>query len=271
MNILTRNALKHYAAPGLAARIQAALAPFGPEDTVLSVAQLAMLDQFHTRGIAATAEIAEAAALDADMVVLDLGCGIGGPARYLATAHGVHVVGVDLSPSFVDTARYLSQRCGLADRTVFHVGDAVDLPIDGESIDRVFLLHVAMNINDRAALYRSIHRVLKPGGKLVTYDVVEKAGELHFPVPWSTAPQGSYLLTEAVTRDALVDAGFRVEAWRDDTQTAAQWFAAMQAGGPPPGPNLGLVLGPDFPGMTGNLARNLREGRAGILLAVASR
>ena len=271
MNILTRNALKHYAAPGLPARIQDALAAFGPEDTVLSVAQIAMLDQFHTRGIAATAEIAEAAGLDPDMVVLDLGCGIGGPARYLAATRGVQVVGVDLSPSFVDAARYLSQRCGLADRTLFHVGDAVDLPIEAESIDRVFLLHVAMNINDRAALYRSIRRVLKPGGKLITYDVVAKDGELHFPVPWSATPQGSCLLTQAETRNALVEAGLRIESWRDDTQTAAQWFAAMQAGGPPAGPNLGLVLGPDFPGMTGNLARNLREGRAGILLAVASR
>ena len=120
MNILTRNALKHYAAAGLLPKLQAALTVFGPEETVLSVPQLAALDQFHTRGVAATADIAQAAGLEAGMTVLDLGCGIGGPARYLAGKHDVQVVGVDLSPSFVDTASYLSQRCGLSDRTVFH-------------------------------------------------------------------------------------------------------------------------------------------------------
>jgi sarcosine/dimethylglycine N-methyltransferase len=270
MNTLTERVQTHYRAAGLMPKVQAALAVFGPEETLLTVPQLAMLDQFHTRGMLATGELAEAMGLAGGMAVLDLGCGIGGPARFLAANYDVHVTGADLSPSFIDTARYLSQRCGLGDRTTFVVGDATDPPVADGSIDRVFLLHVAMNIADRAALYRSVRRALKPGGRFATYDIVAKDGAPHFPLPWAATPDGSHLLTEAETREALTVAGFDIEVWRDDTQVAAQWFAGLQAGGPPPGPSLSLVLGPEFAGMTGNLARNLREGRLSVLTAIAS-
>ncbi len=271
MNAMTQSAIDHYGAAGLLPRIRDALATFGPEWTQLSVPQLAGLDHFHTGGITSTGAVAKAAGLRAGMKVLDLGCGIGGPARFLAAIYDVDVVGIDISTSFVDTARYLSVRCNLQDRTTFELGDAVDPPVEEASFDRVFLLHVAMNISDRADLYRSIRRVLKPGGRLATYDVVAGSGDLHFPVPWSSTPGGSHLLSANETRLALVDAGFRIELASDETQIATKWFGALQASGPPPGPNLGLVLGAGFPGMTGNLARNLHEGRAGIFTVIASR
>lgn len=270
MNTQTREAQNHYSAAGLLPRVQAALAVFGSEETVLQPQQLAALDHFHTRGMQATAELAGMMDLAPGMAVLDLGSGIGGPARHLAAAQGVQVTGVDLSPSFVETARYLSQRCGLEQHTRFEVGDATDPPLADASFDRVFLQHVAMNIADRAALYRAVRRVLKPGGRFATYDIVARSGEPHFPLPWAPTPGGSHLLTEAETREALAAAGFRIEVWRDDTAAAGQWFAALQAGGPPAGPSLALVLGAGFPGMTGNLGRNLREGRLGVLTAIAS-
>ncbi|PMS32748.1 cyclopropane fatty-acyl-phospholipid synthase-like methyltransferase [Trinickia symbiotica] len=270
MDTPTQRAQTHYGGAGLMAKVQAALAAFGPEETVLTVSQLAMLDQFHTRGMLATGELAEAMELEAGMAVLDLGCGIGGPTRYLAANYGVHVTGVDLSPSFVDTARYLSQRCALGDSTTFLTGDATQPPVADGSIDRVFLQHVAMNIADRAALYRAIRRVLKPAGRFATYDIVAKDGAPHFPVPWATTPENSHLRTEAETRDALTAAGFTIDLWRDDTEVASQWFAKMVAGGPPAGPTLALVLGADFPAMMANLARSLREGRIGVLTAIAS-
>jgi len=268
----TSAAHRHYDATGLLPKVHAALAAFGSDETVLRPKQLAALDQFHTRGLLATAELANEMGLTPGLRVLDLGCGLGGPARHLAAAHDVHVTGVDLSESFVETARYLSERCGLTGRTSFAVGDATDPPVPDGSFDRVFLQHVAMNIADRATLYRAIHRVLKPGGKFGTYDLVAGRGELHFPLPWSRGPEGSHLLTMEETREALAAAGFRIELWRDDTEVATQWFAAMKSAGPPAGPSLALVLGPDFPGMTGNIARNLSEGRlGGVLMAVASR
>lgn len=262
-------ALRHYDATGLLPKVKAALSAFGPQETVLSPKQLAALDQFHTRGLLATADLANEMKLSAGMRVLDLGCGLGGPARYLAATYGVEVTGVDLSESFVEIARYLSERSGLADRTTFLVGDATAPPVEAASCDRVFLQHVAMNIADRAALYRAIRRALRPGGKLGMYDLVAGTGDLHFPLPWARTQEGSHLLTMDETRDALTAAGFRVEVWRDDGDVAGQWFAAMQSAGPPDGPSLALVLGPDFSGMTGNIARNLREGRlGGVLMAV---
>src|SRR5262249_2172501 len=120
----------HYNGPGLTDRIKAALAPIASEDQPLTVAQLAMLDQFHTRGILATAELAGATGLKSGDSVLDLGCGIGGPARYLAATFGCTVTGVDLSPSFIDAANYLTARCGLSDRVTFQVGDALHLPFE---------------------------------------------------------------------------------------------------------------------------------------------
>jgi SAM-dependent methyltransferase len=268
---LTRQAPKHDGTAGLLQRVRAALAALGPEDAPLSVAQLAALDQFHTRGLAATTELAAEAGLAAGMTVLDLGSGLGGPARTFAADWGVRVIGVDRSAPFVETARYLSRRCGLEERTRFELGDAAAPPVDAASVDCAFLLHVAMNVADRAALYGAIHRALRPGGRLVSYDIVARHGELHFPLPWAATPDGSHLLTADATRAALLAAGFRIALWRDDGDAAARWFAAMQAGGPPPAPHLGLVLDAGFPAMVANLARDLREGRAGVLAAIAVR
>ena len=144
---------EHYNATGLTDRIQSALATITPENQELTIAQLAPLDQFHTRGILATGELAAAAGLDPSSRVLDLGCGIGGPARYLAANFGCKVTGVDLSPGFIDAATYLTARCGLSDRVMFQVGDALNLPFEDAGFDAVFLQHVAMNVADRNDLY----------------------------------------------------------------------------------------------------------------------
>jgi len=109
---------EHYSAVGLTHRIEAALATVTPESEALTVAQLAPLDQFHTRGVLATGELAAAARIDSSTHVLDLGCGIGGPARYIAATFGCKVIGIDLSPAFIDAATYLTARCGLAASTL---------------------------------------------------------------------------------------------------------------------------------------------------------
>ena len=143
---------EHYRATGLTERLKTVLAAFGPEDQVLQPEQLAQLDQFHTRGLAATAELARLIGITADMTVLDVGSGVGGPARYLAATCGCRVTGIDLSAPFVEAARYLTQRTGQTERIVFEVGSALELPFDDGSFDVVLLQHVAMNIADRARL-----------------------------------------------------------------------------------------------------------------------
>jgi sarcosine/dimethylglycine N-methyltransferase len=262
----------HYRATGLAGRLKTALAALGPEDQQLTPGQLANLDQFHTRGLAATAELGTLAGVTAGMSVLDVGSGVGGPARFLAATCGCQVTGVDLSEPFVDAARYLTERTGQSGQVSFEAASALELPFERGRFDVVLLQHVAMNIADRPRLYREIRRVLKPGGRFATFDVVLNSGEphypVHYPVPWARTPATSFLLTANATRATVEPAGFRTLAWHDDTEAAKAWIAQLRASGPPPSPNLGVVMGPDFAQLAANLGRNLMEGRLGILTAV---
>jgi ubiquinone/menaquinone biosynthesis C-methylase UbiE len=270
MTDTTTKVRAHYGGTGLIDRIKSVLATIAAEDQILSVTQLAPLDQFHTRGILAT-ELASATELEPSTRVLDLGCGIGGPARYLADAFGCKVTGVDLNPSFIVAATYLTARCGLSDRARFQVGDALDLSFEDASFDAVFLQHVAMNIENRTALYTEMRRILTPGGRLAIYDLVLREGDVAYPTPWARDATTSFLFSEDETRAALQQAGFKAVLWRDDSQTALDWFNAVLAGPAPSRLNLGVVMGPDFRAMIGNLARNLRENRLGVLSAVLSR
>lgn len=258
----------HYDGPGLVDRIKAALSPIAPQGERLNVAQLATLDQFHTRGALATAELAGAANLEATDRVLDIGCGVGGPARYMASTVGCHVTGVDISPSFIDAANYLTARCGLADKVTFLVGDAAHLPFSDDSFDSVFLQHVAMNISDRSALYGEVRRVLKPGGRFATYDIVHQDGDVLYPVPWARDASTSFLMSAADSGVALEAAGFKAAHWRDDAQIVLDWIESISSSPLPTGPNLGVIMGSEFPVMQSNLIRNIRKGHLGVLSAV---
>ena len=258
----------HYRATGLTERLKAALATLGSEAQPPRPQQLAAFDQFHTRGLAATADLAKLAGITADMTVLDVGAGLGGPARFLAATYGCRVVGVDLSEPFVDAARYLTERTGQGGQVSFETGSALELPFETARFDAALLQHVAMNIADRAHLYGEIRRMLKPAGKFATFDVVANSGEPRFPVPWARTPDTSFLLSAAATRAAIEAAGFRVLTFQDDTEAAKGWFAELRASGPPPSPNLSLVMGPDIAEAAANLGRNLMEGRLAILTAV---
>src|SRR6266481_5514536 len=258
----------HYRASGLTERLKTALTAFGPDEQRLTPQQLATLDQFHTRGLAATVELAKLAGITTDMSVLDVGSGVGGPARFLAATYGCQAMGIDLSEPFVDAARYLTKRTGQSERVSFETASALELPFDLGHFDVVLLQHVAMNISDRTRLYREIRRVLKPGGTFATFDVVLNGGEPHYPVPWARTPATSFLLTAAATRTAIEPTGFCTLVWQDDSEAAKAWIAQLRASGPPPSPNLGVVMGPDFAQLLANLGRNLMEGWLGILTAV---
>ncbi|TPJ23362.1 class I SAM-dependent methyltransferase [Mesorhizobium sp. B2-8-3] len=258
----------HYRATGLTDRLKTALAVFGPEQQRLKPEQLATLDQFHTRGLAATAELADLAVITADMSVLDVGSGIGGPARFLEATYGCAVTGVDLSEPFVEAAHYLTARTGQAGQVSFEASSALSLPFEDGRFDAALLQHVAMNIADRPLLYREVRRVLKPGGKFATFDVVLNGGDPLYPVPWAKTPGESFLLTAEETCEAIEAAGFGTLVRRDDTAAAKAWFAELRASGPPPSLNLGVVMGQGFAEFATNLGRNLMEGRLGILTAV---
>lgn len=255
----------HYTREFLGDVILAALEKAGLDPEQLTPEQLAPIDQFHIRGRQATLELAAMAGLDASMHVLDVGSGIGGTSRCLATEFACRVTGIDLTEEYCRTATMLTARTGLGHLVDFRQGDATELPFDEQTFDLVWTEHVAMNIPDKTRLYREMHRVLKPGGLLAIYDVLAgPTGAVIYPVPWARTAETSFLLSPDELRTQLDDAGFTVKNWVDTTALAREWFVALAERIRLHGfPSLGfhLLMGEDFKLMAQNQGKNLQEGR----------
>lgn len=264
----------HYARHGeLTARILAALTAAGKDTTALGLEDLAPLDQFHLRGHQATRELAAEAGLAPGQRLLDIGSGIGGPARMLAQDHGVEVTAVDLTETFCRTAAELSTLVAEAPAPTFVCADATRLPFPNGHFDVVWTQHAAMNIPDKTGLYGECLRVCRPGGRFLVYDVVEgPSGEPYFPVPWASSPQGSFLVDAPELRRLVLAAGFREAVFRDLTAAALAWNRERQARmtGAEAQPALGphLLMGPEFPQMIANVGRGLEEGRLGLVMGL---
>ena len=264
---------RHYGSPGIARRILDALAQSGQDVSKLSPAMLYPLDQFHGRQLAATEDHLAKLNLTPAMHVIDVGSGIGGPARYMAANFGCRVTGIDLTEEFVTAARELTERCGLAGRVTFEQGNALAMPFADASFDAASCQYVAMNIADKQGLLREIRRVLKPGGRLVWSSVVLARAEPDFPVPWAREPAGSFLVSAEALRPMFGDAGFRIVEWTDETEVHKAFAAKMREAAPSPVNSLGnqIVIGGDFMERVGNLNRSFDEGRVGTVLVVAER
>ncbi len=262
---------RHYGRRDLMERIDEALKAAGHDPGMLCCEDLAPIDEFHIRGRAATGEIARAAGLGAGQHVLDVGCGIGGPARHLAQEFGCRVTGLDLCADYCRVAAALSTRVGLSGRTYYCQANATDLPFHAASFDALWTAHVAMNISDKRRLYGEFRRVLKPQGTLVCYDVFAgSAGPPLFPVPWARTDASSFLLTPAAFAVHLDAAGFTITASSEVTTAAQAWaYSLARSSAPKAAPGLGLLMGPDLPGMIANLGWNLAEGRVRVLWFVA--
>ncbi|WP_054074113.1 MULTISPECIES: class I SAM-dependent methyltransferase [Comamonas] len=265
----------HYTRPDIGSAILTALEKAGKDIALLRPEDLAPVDEFHIRGRTATLELAQVAGVDSTKRILDVGSGIGGTSRCLAREFGCHVTGIDLTEEYCRTATMLSDRIGLSKLVDYRQGDATNLPFPDASFDIVWSEHAAMNIPDKSALYREMHRVLKPGGALAIYDVLAGPfGSVIFPVPWARTPESSFLITPEALRDLLERTGFHVTDWKDTTEAARAWFVALaekirREGLPPLG--FHLLLGPDFQAMAQNQRRNLEEGRIALAQVVAKR
>lgn len=271
----TSKLIRHYGRDDLIAHLSRALNDAGLNHDRVSWADLAALDQFHTRGLDATVELAELAGISPGAKVIDIGSGLGGPSRYLAANFNCTVKGVDLSPEFVGAATFLAIRCGLEGIVEYQCANALNLPFEDASFDIAWSQHVAMNIADRGRLYSEILRVLRPGGRFAVYDVTAgEESELVFPVPWSPGADTSFLLSAEKMRSALLLAGFRVETWADRSQDGIDWFDnRMARASADSSSRLGIQIsmGPEFPAMAANLERNLREGRIRLTEAILLR
>jgi len=261
----------------LIARILAALAAAGLNSATLRPADLAPLDQFHSRGREATLDLARRAGLSPGQRILDLGGGLGGAARTLAAEHNGSVVVLDLTPAYCQAGEALTRLTHLNDRVTFRVGDALELSEPEATYDLVWSQHSTMNIADKARLYGQAWRVLRPGGRLALHEIASgPGGPVIMPVPWASAPADSHLLPAADLRAIIAEAGFRELVWEDESALALAAFQAQlnslkARGGQLPALGLHVVLGASFLPMLANLARNLEERRIAIVQAVFDR
>jgi SAM-dependent methyltransferase len=262
---------EHYQRPDLSAVILAALEAAGKDIDHLTPDDLEQVDELHSRGRAATVDLARLLALNGSERVLDVGCGIGGPSRYLAKGFGCRVTGLDLTPEFCRVATMLAKRTALAEKLDYREGDALAMPFAAESYDVVWSQSVAMNIADRDRFYAEVRRVMKRGGRYAFSDVVSGPGGLpYFPVPWARSTAISFLLTAEATRHKLEAAGFRLQVFEDLTADAlVRAQARLKVSGAPMALGLHIVLGQDAPTMLKNMARNYEERRIGLVQGVA--
>lgn len=197
--------------------------------------------------------------------VLDIGSGLGGPARTLVETYGCRVTGIDLTREFCTTAQTLSDWVGLGDKVSFMQGDATDLAFEDDSFDAAMTIHVAMNIAPKDKVYAHASRVLKRGGLFAVYDILQgEGGDVLFPVPWARTSDISHLATPEQMRDLLTGAGFEILSERDSTAESQAWFeglAARMAKNGAPALTFREFLGDDFSAMAKNQVRNLTERR----------
>ncbi|MGH9797727.1 MAG: SAM-dependent methyltransferase [Candidatus Polarisedimenticolia bacterium] len=271
----TSSVSRHYGAQDPAEIILSVLRSSGKDTERLTPDDLAPLDEFHLRGREATREMAALLRLGPADRVLDVGCGMGGPARFLASAFGCRVTGLDLTEPFCRAAERLTRLTGLEGKVEFRQGDALAMPFPDGGFDLVWSQHMNMNVADKARLFGEMRRVTRDGGRLAFYEIAAgPGGAPHFPVPWAPEPSISHLASPEALRAGLEGAGFRVASWEDVTGKAKDWIrrlfeAAAPAGargdaGVPPH----LLLLPEMRPKAANVKRSLDEDRVRVVQAV---
>jgi ubiquinone/menaquinone biosynthesis C-methylase UbiE len=261
---------QHYERSEPLTKVQEVLDRMAPDGRVLRLDELTGFDHFHTAGMLATAKMAELLAPAAGDLVLDAGAGLGGPARYLADRTRCRVIGIDLTPAFVDVGNLLTRRTGLDDRVELRVGDVTQLDLADQSVDHVWTQHVAMNIADRPRLYGEIRRVMKPGGRFALFDVIDGGGgELLLPVPWATEPEHSHLVTREALRSLLTDAGFRIDLDEDPGPEMLEAMRQMLSK-PPASELTPAIFIDDIETKGPRYMQNLAEGRTALALMMCT-
>lgn len=266
----------HYSRDNLLGSLLEALAEAGLDIDHLHPDDLAPLDEFHIGGRRATREMIELAEIGPTDHVLDVGAGIGGPARSIAAATGCRVTGVDITEDYCHVATELTARVGLDARVEFQQADAQALPYPDAAFDVVWTQHMSMNVPDKDRLFAELARVLRPAGRLVCYEVI--AGEqvdqgLHYPVPWADSDAISHLDDAAGLHRRITASGMSVSHWLDRTREGIEFFRRMARDPDAGNRRLGLhlLVGSDMKTRAANLLRNLEEGRVGVVLIRAER
>ena len=265
----------HYGDTQLRPRIFTSLMNAGKDTTALSREDVFGFDEFHIRGREATRELAQLAKLGKNMKALDLGCGLGGPSRTLASEFECDVTGIDLTEEYIEAAKLLSEHLGENGRISFRQGNVLDVPFEDASFDVVMSQHVTMNIEDKARMFSEARRVLRDNGRLAVYEICAgPAGPTHFPVPWAGSEEISFLASPDKLRETIIEAGFKELEWKDVSAPSLEWFLAMIAASQarpadaPPPLGLNVIMGSTTPEKIKNLKLNLEEDRVRVIMGV---
>jgi len=254
----------HYATKNLEERILRAFEAAGKPRAKITADDLMAVDEFHIGGREATAAIAAQMQLRRGMRLLDVGSGIGGPARHFASAHGCEVTGIDLTAEYVRTARALTAFVGMSASAKFEQGSATELPFADQTFEGAYILHVGMNIEDKCKLFREIKRVLQPGSVFAIYDMMRIGpGDLQFPVPWASAAQESFVASAEDYRKALAHEGFSMLAERERKEFAIDFLERMRQRTAQEGPSplgMQLIMGETAMKKTGNVLEASQRG-----------
>jgi MPBQ/MSBQ methyltransferase len=264
---------RHYDRPELKDRLMQAIAAAGLDPDNLTPDDLAPVDEFHTGGRLETVHVLGKLQLEKVDHVLDVGCGLGGPARYLATHFGCRVTGIDLTPVYVEIAKMLGERTGTNDRVEYMTASALTMPFEDGSFDAAITFHVAMNIKDRVTLYREIARVLRPGALFCIYDVMKGSNNgIRFPVPWAEIAANSHLTSVSEMHELLSSADFEVTEVEDRSNFAIDFFRQrLKADGPPPPLGLHLLTGENAREKFQNYLQGVESGSIAPTVMIARR
>ncbi len=230
----------HYSHGKLLDVIRASISELGISEENLTIEDLAPVDEFHIGGRAATENFLGQLGITAADHMLDIGCGLGGASRFAATNYNNRITGIDLTTEYIETGNTLCAWVNLDKQITLHQGSALAMPFQDEAFDGGYMMHVGMNIEDKAQLFKEIYRVLRPGSTFGVYDVMLTGDvALAFPVPWATSSSNSHLATPARYRDLILDAGFEVTDEHNRRDFALEFFIALHAktaasNGPPP-------------------------------------
>jgi ubiquinone/menaquinone biosynthesis C-methylase UbiE len=275
MDPYSKSLVDHYHQKDLTGNIFRAFERAGKDIQKLTREDIARLDEFHIRGREATRELAQMAGLKANMRVLDLGSGVGGPARTLAAEFHCRVVGIDLVAEYCRAAAVLTGRVGLQDRVTFRQGDLMALPFADDCFDAVWFQHTIMNVRDKERMIREAKRVLRRGGRIALHEVFSGSrSPIYFPVPWAGDPSINFLCSFEEFGHLLHSKGFREIKSIDDSTVSLEWFrriVSMIAGRPkdaPPALSTNLLMGETTAEKGKNVVRNLEEGRIKVLHTV---
>ncbi len=250
-----------YAEKDLITTIDRLVPEGGTDGTTLEALQY--LDQYHVGGSQAVERLLVTLTPSPSDIVLDIGSGLGGPARQVATASGCRVTGVDITEAYVEAAAELTERCGLSDRVRFVHSDIADL-VPERPFDAGFTMHVQMNIEAKRQWFVEIAQRLAPRARFAVWEVCRTSdAELSWPLPWSMDGSDSHLATSNNLRDAVLGAGFELVEWVDESAWASSWFDTTFAGGLPSGPTLPMLLEDGFVRVL-NFAGALADGTLGV-------